>query len=83
MKTLDLDDVFEGLRVKLVYPDEKYYINKDNPVVDSEWECEGEVVGVSSTTIDVEWDNGGYNVYKGGELVATEDIDTGRCQNIW
>lgn len=61
--------VYESTRVVLVNYD--YDAGRDDPIIDSEYECEGVVIGPSndaSYPIQVEWDNGHSNQYKGSDL---------------
>lgn len=43
-----------------------YSVGPSNPLVGSDWECEGTVVGQRNPphNVQVQWDNGRYNVYK-------------------
>ena len=84
-KLLERKEMVEGVRVKLVNPDESYTIGEGNPVVGSEYECAGEIVeGFNGDTCEVTWDNGSYNTYKEFELAYDWSSEAeGNLVNIW
>ena len=64
-------------RVKLMA--QNYTANADNPVVGSEYECEGTVIGIKKREllpIKVAWDNGSINEYYAHNLIKVGEIES-------
>lgn len=74
------DEIEIGLLVVLTKPSRSYIIGPSNPKTGTSWECVGEVTEVYDGRIDVKWENGSHNTYKGGEL---SPAGGGRCKSIW
>ena len=82
MKLLRCKNVKKGMRVILTNPAPRYVIGMSNPLVGTNWECEGTIISYSSSLISVMWDNGKHNEYSDNELSEIE-ICEGRCESIW
>ena len=81
--TVNMDNVVDDMRVKLVFPDNNYDLDESNPVVGGPHECSGFVdwFDEDENAIYVEWDNGQSNAYKNGELV--KDDEPPKYDSIW
>jgi hypothetical protein len=89
-------EIETGERV-LLTEDGGYDPDKSNPIVGTEFECEGTITEVDpmseedeeddfqhydeNACIYVKWDNGHENVYKGGDLILSRP--EGNCTSIW
>lgn len=74
-------DLEIGTVVWLTNPAPSYKIGEYNPVVGSEWECEGTVMFNTIGSAKVLWKNGCENGYKDNELSIKES--SGKCKSIW
>jgi len=74
MKDINGNEIPKGAKVKLVNPSPGYNIGKNNPLVETRWECEGSFLGGCS----VRWSNGTRNGYNDGEL-----MQVGAYIDIW
>jgi len=85
--TLTFDNAKVGMRVMLVSDQGgDYDIGESNPLIDTEYECEGVIEEIEpGVEICVEWDNGSHNIYLSGDLVSLNDMDRpdGKCVSIW
>jgi hypothetical protein len=70
------------MKVLLTHPDPSYVISEINPLVGTQWECEGSVVRVAEDHVDVLWKNGFSNSYKNNEL-SISDTGSGVCVDMW
>jgi len=80
------NEIEPGLRVVLVSDqDGDYDIADSNPLIGTEYECEGVIEEVTPDEIYVEWDNGSHNVYVEGDLgyASNDHMPGGRCSSIW
>lgn len=89
MKTrlLMIEELEPGMRVKLIENEmQGYDLGCSNPVVGSEWECEGTVdtINLDEMTAIVEWDNGYMNMYIDGDLTPAKSTTAeGNFASIW
>lgn len=86
MVTLSIHDCEIDMRVLLTNPDDSYVINRGNPKVDTEYECEGTIAYISEDEdyVEVLWDNGSENTYSNHELSLVDEVNMiGRCEDIW
>jgi hypothetical protein len=71
-----------GDRVNFTNNSHCYVIRRENPLVGTEYECEGVVYNISNLSINVLWDNGIRNVYRHDDLSLSSDIH-GSVESFW
>lgn len=70
MSTLSYYSCSIGMKVLLTCPNKGYLIGRDNPAINTKWECEGVITEKYNGAINVVWNNGRGNSYKKRRIIG-------------